>query len=600
MRLSTTNKVSAAFAVALAAVFALGGFAVERFWMEHDSPGIVLVTLLVVSTNVVLLMAARSVRGDLDARTRAERALQASEARMAGIFSIAPDAIITVDESFRIVLFNQGAEHTFGYRESEMLGQELEGLLPARFRSSHRVHMVGFGLSNETARRVSYRREIVGLRKDGKEFSADASIIKLSLDGTTSFTVVMRDITERRRAEESQRFLADAGAVLTRTLATDETLVAIAQLPVPRLADACIVEVLEGESTLRVASVTDDPELNIRLEAVARGRTDLDSPWAVVDVLRTGTTLLVDEVTDEWLEAHAEDDRDLARWRGLGATSAVLVPLVVRGESLGVLTMLSLRAARRFAPADVALMEELASRAAFAIDNAHLLATSRAAARARDDILSVVSHDLRNPVNAIGMCVRALRESAVDDPLARRDLVNAIAEAAEWMDRLIRDLLDVANIERRKLSIERHAEEVRPIVDSAVAMFAATAKARGARLWAQVDPALPAVQGDAARLVQVLSNLIANALAHTPEGGSVTLEAVSGDAEVEFTVRDTGCGIAPEELPRIFERHWRSSASERVSSAENENGGHSSRTTKVAIIRFISPHSPDEFSIFGM
>ncbi len=492
-----------------------------------------------------------------------DHSVHASDAEMAGILSISVDAIITVDSRQRITRFNHGAETIFGYGAGEMLGRPLELLLPERFRGAHAKHIVEFAGSPEGARRMGDRAAISGLRKDLTEFPAEASILKLAVDGETSFTVVLRDVTDSKRTEEAQRLLADAGGVLNRTLDEDEAIALVAQLPVGRLGDVCLLDIVDGEAVRRVTSITGDPELNARVAAIAYDAAGPDSASAAVDVLRTRRALLVEVVTDDWLEAHAETPELLERMRALGPRSLILVPLIARDAVLGVMTVMSVRAPRRFEAADVALAEQLAERAAFAIDNARLFGLARAATRARDDMLGVVSHDLRNPVSAIGMCVRVLRESPPEDPQARNELVSAIADAAEWMDHLIRDLLDVGSIEAGRLSIVRHREEVKPIVESAVAMFARGAEAQGIRLSQEVPDDVPAVNGDATRLMQVLSNLLANALAHTDAGGSVTVSVAAQPGEVTFTVRDTGSGIPAHELPHIFERHWRGHASAR-------------------------------------
>src|ERR1035437_4314469 len=147
-----------------------------------------------------------------------DHSVHASDAEMAGILSISVDAIITVDSRQRITRLNHGAETIFGYGAGEMLGRPLELLLPERFRGAHAKHIVEFAGSPEGARRMGDRAAISGLRKDLTEFPAEASILKLAVDGETSFTVVLRDVTDRKRTEEAQRLLADAGGVLNRTL----------------------------------------------------------------------------------------------------------------------------------------------------------------------------------------------------------------------------------------------------------------------------------------------------------------------------------------------------------------------------------------------
>jgi len=136
-------------------------------------------------------------------RARAQEALRLSEAKFAGIISISSDAIVSVDESQRIVFFNQGAEQIFGYRTDEVLGEPLELLIPEPQRPGHAAHVRQFGASSVAARRMGERGQIAGRRKGGEVFPADASISKLEVGGTRIYTAVLRDVTERVHAEEA-------------------------------------------------------------------------------------------------------------------------------------------------------------------------------------------------------------------------------------------------------------------------------------------------------------------------------------------------------------------------------------------------------------
>lgn len=140
---------------------------------------------------------------DITERIYAEEALRISQARFAGILEIAKDAIISVDEQQRIILFNQGAEKIFGYSSGELFGKPLDRLLPQRFISAHQKHLRHFGAIKEKAREMGEKREVWGLRKDGKEFPAEASISKLEIGKEVIFTVILRDITERKLAQEA-------------------------------------------------------------------------------------------------------------------------------------------------------------------------------------------------------------------------------------------------------------------------------------------------------------------------------------------------------------------------------------------------------------
>ncbi|MDP6403916.1 MAG: PAS domain S-box protein [Alphaproteobacteria bacterium] len=142
-----------------------------------------------------------SIVRDISERRAAEQALRESEARFSGIVTIAPDAIIAIDNQQHISLFNQSAVDTFGYAEEEILGQHVETLIPTRFRHDHDAQVREFANSDVASRSMSSRNEIVGLRKDNSEFPAEASLSKLRLGDETIMTVMLHDITERKRAE---------------------------------------------------------------------------------------------------------------------------------------------------------------------------------------------------------------------------------------------------------------------------------------------------------------------------------------------------------------------------------------------------------------
>jgi PAS domain S-box-containing protein len=136
-------------------------------------------------------------------RARAEEAMRLSEAKFAGIISISSDAIVSIDEDQRIVFYNQGAEQTFGYTAEQVMGERVEMLIPEQHRADHEARVREFGESPVAARRMGERGQIAGCRWSGEVFPADASISKLEVGGTRLYTAVLRDVTERVRAEEA-------------------------------------------------------------------------------------------------------------------------------------------------------------------------------------------------------------------------------------------------------------------------------------------------------------------------------------------------------------------------------------------------------------
>lgn len=517
-----------------------------------------LVVILLILAVVLSWFAYASLHDDLVRREEAESALRASEAKFSGILEIAADAVISVNDRQQILHYNSGAERIFGWNANEVLGRELSFLLPTRHRESHAAHVHGFGSAPETARQMGQRRHITGLRRDGTEFPAEASISKLALgSGDRVYTVVLRDVSERKRAEEIQAHLTHAVAVLGETLEVTATEQSIVQLPLGWLGDGALLDVVTGGTFLRrVPSRPADPALAAAIARVAERPLDLDSPSRVVDVMRKMQAELVPEVNDEWLEAHTADATELARMRALGMRSLLLLPLVARDHVLGVLKIFRTVDQRPFTESELGSAEELALRAAFALDNARLYETAQQATIARDHALGVVSHDLRNPISAIGMCARALLATTDAEDAEKRGLVTTIVDSTELTQRMIRDLLDVASIEVGRLSVERRQVNAGTVLERAAGLFERDAAERGVALRLDRPTELLRVTGDEERLVQVLANLLGNALRFTDRGGQVTLGARRNGNEIEIHVRDNGAGIPASELGRIFERYW--------------------------------------------
>jgi PAS domain S-box-containing protein len=565
--LTTQSKlryISSAGVLALLLVGSVAVAALRRAAVDApDDPTLrlaqALVVILLTLAVVLSWFAYASLHDDLNRRTEVEAALRASEAKFSGILEIAADAIISVDDRQRIVHFNSGAERIFGWSAAEAMGRELSFLLPERHKHTHAQHVHGFGQSRETSRQMGERRVISGRRRDGAEFPAEASISKLSLaSGERIYTVLLRDVSERKEREEAQRQLTHAVSVLGETLEVTATERSIVNLPLGWIADGAMLDVLSGgnHALRRVPARPADEPLAAALAELAERPLDLDSPSRVVDVMRRGKAEHVPAVTEEWLEAHSSDLDELARLRALGMRSLLLLPLVAREHVLGVLKIFRTGNSRPFSEAEQAIAAELALRAAFALDNARLYEKAQEATIARDHALGVVSHDLRNPISAIGMCARALLTATAEDDSERRGLVTTIVDSTELTQRMIRDLLDVASIEVGRLSVERRAVQVPVVLERAVGLFLRDAADRGVTLRLAAVPALPAVAGDEERLVQVLANLLGNALRFTERGGEVHVAAQRAGAEVEISVRDSGAGIPPTELPRIFERYW--------------------------------------------
>lgn len=383
---------------------------------------------------------------------------------------------------------------------------------------------------------------------------ASLLIIVMGTARARAIEALRRARAETEEAHRHLAFLAEASNVLGRTLDYDETLASVVRLAVPFLADWCSVDMRERDgSTRRVAVIHVDPtKADILAKAAADSPPDPLGRHPRTIALRTGRSQLIGDVTDEGLAAVATSQEQLALLRQLAYRSAMIVPLVARGETLGVITFATTVSARRYDVADLGLAEDLARRCALAVDNARLYREAQEANRTKDRFLAMVSHELRSPLNAVVMWAHLLRTGRLDEAKSKRALA-AIERSGQLQVRLIEDLLDVARITSGKLHLERAPVDLRGIVEGSIDVARADADTKAIRLVLVADAERCMVDGDAARLQQVLGNLLGNAVKFTPEGGTVTVEIAVRGAYVTVAVQDSGRGISTEELPHIFE-----------------------------------------------
>jgi signal transduction histidine kinase len=229
----------------------------------------------------------------------------------------------------------------------------------------------------------------------------------------------------------------------------------------------------------------------------------------------------------------------------------MVVPLSARGRILGILTLVA--SERTYDAADLALAGDLRSRVALTIDNARLYQEAKNAIGARDEVMAIVSHDLRTPLNTIAVTADLMQRRL--GPGKETEKVQVMRRAARQMDRLIGDLLDLAKIESGSLRVERHPVDTEGLVGEISEMFGTVAAGRSQHLECDTTKGV-VVSCDRGRALQILSNLVGNAIKFTPEGGTVRLRVERGAQEAIFAVSDSGPGIAPEELPHVFERFW--------------------------------------------
>ena len=382
----------------------------------------------------------------------------------------------------------------------------------------------------------------------------------LDAEGRTVAAVsTFTDVTGELRRARADHFLAEVGEVLSSSLEPGEVLQHLAAACTGWLADFCLVHVEEEDGIRAVGVAHADRTREELVRGLVRrfpiGEDAEDHP--VRRALRTGEPELFARVRGEDLDRLCMDDDHREMVQALGLASALVVPIRAQGRTLGVIS-LARTGGEAYGEAEVAVAEELARRAALAVENARLYAAARQAVRARDEVVAVVSHDLRNPLNTVLIASTVLSEFGGAERLEERDRrqIELIRRAAEQMTALTQDLLEVSSLESG--SVEMNPKPCAPqvLLRAAEEMFVPVAEDKAVAFRTAPAEELPPVQADYGRVLQVLGNLVGNAVKFTPGGGQVELGAERAAEWVRFWVRDSGPGIEREHLPRLFDRFW--------------------------------------------
>ncbi len=380
------------------------------------------------------------------------------------------------------------------------------------------------------------------------------------------FVALVQDISAERRREEKLQFLAEASATLISSLEYEETLRKLATLAVPRLADWCAIEMLQGEGRSEQLAVAHVDPAKVADAWALRERYPVDwsQRFGLPEVLRTGRSEIYEEIPEALLTRSAVDDEHLAVIRALGLRSALIVPLIARGRILGAITLVHAESGRRYDAADLALVEDLAARAALAVENARLYREAREAVQRRDDFLSVASHELKTPLTSLKLTVAALdREAArAGTPDSFRSRLDRIQTQASRLATLVDQLLDVSRLSAGRLVLDLEPVDLSELAAEVVQRFGDEAGRLGTTVTLRATGPVLA-RADRQRLDQVLTNLVSNALKY---GGGTAVEVqVDCITSPRVRVRDAGPGIPAEEQDRIFERFERGGHADRRS-----------------------------------
>jgi PAS domain S-box-containing protein len=474
----------------------------------------------------------------------------------------AGDGITVQDASGRLTFVNRAAALLMGFSTpEEVMAEPIERVLDR------------FDLLDEQGRplpisRIPSRRALqrpgrhesmlrFRVKATGEERYAATSAVSLrDADGSVRFVVnTFQDVTALKRLDARLQLLADVGTVLARSGDYQETLNELAQLMVRRLADWCVVDVLGMDTGVSRVAVAHARKEKVLLAAELQRRYPTDpSEGATATVMRTGAPLLLPVITDAQLDEAARDAEHAAGLRALGLRSVLIVPLAARGATLGALTLIRSDTRRPFSARDVPLAEEVARRAAAAVDAARLLHEATEALRLRDDFLAMASHDMRTPLAAIlgyvQLAARRMRRLPIEDPKLSGYLASAERMTGR-LNGLVGELMDVSLLRSgRALPLSPERLPLRSLVETVVAEHRRLVSDHTFEVVATGDPV---IEADGDRLERVMDNLIGNAVKYSGAGSRIQVSVDAADGEMTISVADDGRGIPAADLPHIFE-----------------------------------------------
>ncbi len=454
-------------------------------------------------------------------------------------------ALCFLDREGRVSGWSAGAERMMGWTREEVAGRDSA--------LQHAPEDVTGGLPQAHRERAEregrLRAEGWRVRRDGSRFWAETLLTALRDEHgrLQGFAEVTRDITERRRVERMQSLFAEAGRAMAASTDREVLAHALVQLCVPSVADACVLLLPTEDGQVRPHAVAHPQPEGERLLRELLGRAE-GGPGRVVE---TGRAELLPEVDLERLPRELREAAHGELLRVLGARSCLGVPLTVGTRVLGALWLVSTQPHRRYGGVDQALVEELAARAALALDNAWLLAQAQGAL----EFIGVAAHDLGNPLQSLQLRLRRLRGLLQGQEPKVRDGLALAEHETRRLGQLVRNLLDLSRLSAGRLTLETEEVDLATLAREVVERHAEQAQLAGCALSLHAAAAVPG-RWDRLRLDRVVTNLLTNALKFSP-GQPVEVHVASTEAGARLVVRDRGIGIAPEAQQRIFGRFER-------------------------------------------
>ncbi len=497
-----------------------------------------------------------------DEPKRLRQKLEESEARFRDVIERNADAIVVVDHEGVIRFANPAAAELFSKPREELLGTSF-----------------GFPV-------VAGETTELDLPHKGAVRVVEMRVVESHWQGQPACIASLRDVTERKHAEDSERqlimeqvkrntaeealrrmrFLADASVALSATLSYEAAMARLVELCVQEIGDWAVVYCTTKDGQLRRYEVAHrDPAMKSLVDQFRDSPLILRPSNPIEKAMQTGQPVFRKKLTDADLAEMLPDEDHRAFVNKLGLASLMMLPIAARGRSLGAVGLMSASPDRLFDDQDLALAENLAARAGMAIDNARLYEQAREADQTKTELLAVISHDLRTPLNSI-IGYAQLLEMGIPEAVSESTLerINRMRQSAGHLLYLIDELLAFARVEGHHEEVKHESFDVCRIVREVGELMEPLVATKGLELRVEIPAEEISIVSDADKLRQILVNLVGNAVKYT-QAGSVTVGVAEvDDQQVTFCVQDTGVGIETDQLPHIFEPFWQADRGQRT------------------------------------
>ncbi len=508
---------------------------------------------------------------DITDRKKAEAEIQAREQRISTLIDTMVDGIVVIDTRGIIQTFNPAAESIFGYHRDEVEGKNVNTLMPEPYRNAHDGYLHSY-LTTGERKIIGIGREVVGRRKDGSTFPMELAVSEMEVEGARMFTGTVRDISERKAAEEALAEKTRALAVTAAFERTQSQMMALfsSNFEAQTVANQ-VLGLLAEEHGFSVSALYLFDEWQGVLNCVASHGL----PEDVSRELALGSGLIGQAAMEGkqiMLSAHEEMPFKIDTGLFTITPAAVVVSPISYSEK--VLGVLALANTNPLGEKELGFIERLTDQIGISLNNLnqyHDLKTLseqlkqrgreisqknaqlEQANRLKTEFLANMSHELRTPLNAIIGFSEVLKDQLLGELSDEQsDYVGEIFESANHLLSLINDILDLSKIEAGKMELFLESLNIPELLRNALSIVKEKAHSHGIDLQLEVADNVGLVQVDGRKLKQIVFNLLSNAVKFTPDGGRVTIAAQRVENNLLVKVTDTGIGIPADDIGMLF------------------------------------------------